>query len=196
MKLIQSLKHMVVNVKKPKQSPRFSSSINRVKLAPPAPQYTTKAFHNLRKHWYKQLKSSGFNDIEYTGPRGQESRYSTDYSLGAIRARYTPEAEEHWRRVSLFTRHYNWRSFKGPINPAIARFIWLKWVELGTFQAVVDSFKLPNAPLKRLRAGKAEAAPSIFWVHTTFKRSIEPVFKAWCVGEGREWLIVDHDLGL
>ena len=160
------------------------------------PGQTLAQYNKLQKKWYDMLKKQGFYDIEFISYSGHVSNYSKGYSLGRLRSRYSAEAVEYWRQITLFTLHFNWQTYKGPLNPPMARYIWETWVSKGTFKDCVAGLKKSNTPKIRFRGGKPMPAPSIFWVHTQFKQQLEPTFKAWVTGKGRKYLVVDHDLGL
>lgn len=42
-------------------------------------------FYELQRKWYKKLKSSGFDDLEWTGPKGQQSDFFKKKSLNHFR---------------------------------------------------------------------------------------------------------------
>lgn len=69
-------------------------------------QYDTDEFYKLRQKWYDKLERKGFEDIEWTQPKGHaESPYFARKAAANLLATYKPETEEHFRRCNIHANH-------------------------------------------------------------------------------------------
>lgn len=176
---------------RPKQSGRRKLHKHEFILEP---KQDLRQYNKLRKLWNKKLADSGFKDIEYITNLGTTSPYTTDYALARIRQEYSPEAEEYWRRCTLFALHFNFNSLKKSIAPAMARWLWTKWSEGIGYTELSRLIKQPNKPRVRYYRGAKLPPASVFWIHTKFRLVLIPAFEAWCKQEVNGLLVVDHDL--
>ncbi len=71
-------------------------------------QYRTKKFQDLQAKWYKKLGKSGFEDLEWDQPGGQNSAYLKK-PLSRVINNYNEETLEHYRRCGIYLNSINWR---------------------------------------------------------------------------------------
>lgn len=70
-----------------------------------APSFRTKEFLKLQKEWYKKLKQSGFEDLEFFGENGEPTHNMLNQSLANIRKTYSPQSFYYFNRAGWFLHH-------------------------------------------------------------------------------------------
>jgi hypothetical protein len=129
-----------------------------------------KDLSKLTVKWYKKLKRSGFEDIEWLDVRtgyGQNTPYLKDSAM-ILGGRYSKETETHYRVCQNFCTHHIFTTKK-------AQFIFQEYTKGITFREILHRCKRKGGHYAYNRDGSYNI--SLFTIHHTVQNYIKLAYE-------------------